>query len=83
MFETAADSKILTQLILGVVMDGISSGKYTQGAELLSASMSKSQQQQEGKMALALIEAAASSSPAQSNLPSPTATMGNHINIKV
>lgn len=67
---------------LEAVMDSISSGKYTQGAELLSASMSKNQQKQEGKMALALIEAAASTSSAQSNLPSPTATMGNHINIK-
>lgn len=63
-------------------MESVSSGKYTQGAELLSASLSKSQQKQDGKMALALIEAAVSASPSHSTVQSPTATMGNHINIK-
>lgn len=63
-------------------MESVSSGSYTQGAQLLSASLSKNLQKQEGKMALALIDAAASTSQAQSTVQSPTATMGNHINIK-
>jgi len=62
-------------------MSSVSSGSLTQGAELLSASLSKTQQKQEGKMALALIDAA-SPSPAPSTVQSPTATMGNNINIK-
>lgn len=63
-------------------MSSVSASSHTQGAELLTASLSKKQQNQEGEMALALIQSVATSSSAQSTVQSPTATMGNHINIK-
>lgn len=68
-------------LNLGDVMDSVS-GKYTQGAELLSASMSQSQQKQQGQMAVALIDAAGAPSSAAAPTPAPTANLGNHVNIK-
>jgi len=63
-------------------MSSVSASSNTQGAEILTASLSKKQQNQEGEMALALIQSVANSSPAQSTIQSPTASMGNYINIK-
>lgn len=63
-------------------MSSISASSPTQGAELFDAALSKKQQNQEAEMALVLIESAVASSPAQSTVQSPTASIGNHINIK-
>lgn len=52
-------------------------------AEALSASMSKKQQLVEGKIALDLIQSAAAPAQAQPVASSPTANLGNHIDVYV
>lgn len=54
-----------------------------QGAEVLTAALSKKQQQADGAAALALIEGAAQSSSAQTPAKSVTATLGNNVNVYV
>ncbi|WP_409424516.1 hypothetical protein [Pseudoalteromonas sp. RW-H-Ap-1] len=54
-----------------------------QGAEVLTAALSKKQQQADGAAALALIEGAAQATSAQSPAQSVTATLGNNINVYV
>ena len=55
----------------------------SQGAEVLTAALSKKQQQADGAAALALIEGATQSSSAQTPAKSVTATLGNNVNVYV
>ncbi|SFC45347.1 hypothetical protein [Pseudoalteromonas denitrificans] len=64
----------------------LASVNNSEGAQLYSASLSKSQQKLEGQAALALIQATASTSQIVSSQPSAssvTATLGQNINIRV
>ncbi|MDP2561451.1 hypothetical protein [Psychrobium sp. 1_MG-2023] len=63
-------------------MSSVTAAHNNSGEQLLTAALAKGNQEQEGKMALALIDAAVAASPAASNLPAPTANLGNNINIK-
>ena len=63
-------------------MTAISGNTPGQGEQLYSAALSKKQQLAEGKMALSLIDAAAAPAPTSAPPSTPTANLGNHINIK-
>ncbi|CAM4053266.1 MULTISPECIES: hypothetical protein [Pseudoalteromonas] len=54
-----------------------------QSGEVYSAALAKKQQKADGAAALALIEAAGTSSAAQTPAKSVTATLGNNVNVYV
>jgi len=61
-------------------MSSVTATNSNSGQQLLTASLAKNLQEANGKMALQLLESTAST---QSVMPSsPSANLGNHVNIK-